>query len=74
VCGENKISYNGSSIYEGRAFMWYSKGRNLEPNPVAGLHQGTVAPPFINTLLAVRAGLLKQNFQYETKSKIQMER
>jgi len=26
-----------------------------------------------NAMLAVRAGLLKQIFQYETKSKIQME-
>jgi hypothetical protein len=32
-----------------------------------------ISPPCVNTLLAVRAGLLKQIFQYETKSKIQME-
>jgi len=32
-----------------------------------------VSPHFLNTLLAVRAGLLKRNFKYETKSKIQME-
>jgi hypothetical protein len=33
----------------------------------------TISPPFANILLSVRAGLLKRNFKYETKSKIQME-
>jgi len=33
-----------------------------------------ISPPCVNTLLAVRAGLLKRNFEYETKSAIQMER
>ncbi len=30
-------------------------------------------PNWVYLLLAVRAGLLKRNFKYETKSKIQME-
>ena len=33
----------------------------------------TENPTFGNMLLSVRAGLLKRNFKYETKSKIQME-
>ena len=68
------MAANGSGIAEGGVYLHNSPSEAQKFNVVQLLISGTSAPTFGNTLLAVRAGLLKRNFEYETKSRIQMER
>ena len=59
------MAANGSGIAEGGVYLHNSPSEAQKFNVVQLLISGTSAPTFGNTLLAVRAGLLKRNFEYK---------